>query len=130
MSPPYAIVLNGTSSAGKTSIARWLQMVSAEPLVYVGLDQWLMTMPMNLHGSPDGPAFHETDEGVVITLGPTALRILSAWHHAQASLLASGLGLAIDDALRHFIGRNEPQAFARLSDRRGLSSPVPGIDRA
>ena len=38
MTPPIAIVLNGASSSGKTSIARALQRLSAVPVLHASLD--------------------------------------------------------------------------------------------
>lgn len=37
---PVAIVLNGTSSAGKTSIARAIQRLSPDPVLHTGIDMF------------------------------------------------------------------------------------------
>lgn len=42
MSPmPCLLIINGTSSTGKTSLARALQVRWPTPLVYLGLDSWI-----------------------------------------------------------------------------------------
>lgn len=104
------VVLNGTSSAGKTSIARLLGAWSSEPLVYSGIDVALMSIPMHLHGHPEGPHFVKTDAGVVIKLGPQALSIVSAWLRAEAELVRAGHGLVLDEV---FLSPQHVASFVR-----------------
>ena len=51
-----AILLNGTSSAGKTTLAKALQQRLSEPHLYVALDQYRDSLPDKYRGlnSPPG----------------------------------------------------------------------------
>ena len=85
------IVLNGTSSAGKTSLARWLQVLWPAPMLYSGLDHpKLMAMPLHLHGTEDGPHCAGDDHARVIKLGPTALTLMGILYRAEAQTVAQG----------------------------------------
>ncbi|MEY2474216.1 MAG: chloramphenicol phosphotransferase [Actinomycetota bacterium] len=98
-SSPDVVILNGTSSAGKSSIAQWLPMTLDRPMVCSGLDVVLMSMPIKLHGHRDGPYFESIADGTVIRLGPTAIEIARAWHQAQATLVRQGFSLVLDEAI-------------------------------
>ncbi|MFC5287916.1 hypothetical protein ACFPM7_12710 [Actinokineospora guangxiensis] len=47
--------LNGTSSVGKTTLARAIQEESATPLLYWGIDALFATGPAKWGGGRDGP---------------------------------------------------------------------------
>ena len=38
---PQLILINGTSSTGKTTLARALQAIWPTPMIYLGLDSWI-----------------------------------------------------------------------------------------
>ncbi|GAB2778123.1 hypothetical protein GCM10027199_61630 [Amycolatopsis magusensis] len=54
--PGRVIFLNGTSSAGKTTLARAIQDESDTPFVYWGIDTLFSLVPPNWGGGRDGPA--------------------------------------------------------------------------
>jgi chloramphenicol 3-O phosphotransferase len=53
--PSRVIFLNGTSSAGKTTLARAIQDESDTPFVYWGVDTLFSLVPPNWGGGRDGP---------------------------------------------------------------------------
>ena len=61
------IYLNGTSSAGKTSIALALQQLLDNPHLRLGIDTFISMIPAKLIGSPPMFAFEETADGFVRT---------------------------------------------------------------
>jgi chloramphenicol 3-O phosphotransferase len=61
MPPGTIIILNGTSSAGKTSILTALQSILAEPYLHAGLDTFCKMLPLRYLWGPEwaevlGPA--------------------------------------------------------------------------
>ncbi|MEU3014629.1 phosphotransferase-like protein [Nocardia asteroides] len=53
--PSRVIFLNGTSSAGKTTLARAIQDESEVPFVYWGIDTLFGLVPPKWGGGVDGP---------------------------------------------------------------------------
>ena len=51
------ILLNGVGSAGKSSIAKALQTITAEPFLHVAMDAFLDLMPARYWDHPDGVTF-------------------------------------------------------------------------
>ncbi len=84
--PGQIIVLNGTSSAGKTSIARALQEILPAPYLHVAFDTFMHMLPARIHEYPDAPAiFHRTVTGM---------------HHAVRALSDTGSNVVLDHVLR------------------------------
>lgn len=54
---PHVIILNGVGSMGKSSTARALQTITAEPFMHVTMDAFLDMLPANMFGHPDGLIF-------------------------------------------------------------------------
>ena len=94
-----AVILNGPSSAGKTSIARALQDVLPRPMFYVALDNYISMLPKRYFGNDTAPddisaqgfrwvAAHD-DKGALyhIEIGPLGHRtILDGMHPAVVAL--------------------------------------------
>lgn len=115
------ILLNGTGSAGKTSIARALQDLSAEPLLHLGMDTFYIDVcpPKYLfrmvppgeevgdgRDAPESVLFLEAPdtaagraEGTAIVLPPFGDRLLSGMHHAVATLAGLGNAVVVDHVL-------------------------------
>ena len=79
------IFLNGTSSSGKTSIAKALQQILETPALHVQVDTFADMLP----------------EGYLETAVPeqrkeTAARLISGFHHAVAALAAAGNTVILD----------------------------------
>jgi chloramphenicol 3-O phosphotransferase len=93
------IVLNGTSSAGKSSIARALQEAMHEPYSHLLIEEFLPRLPARyLSGEhPDGVAMVETsDGGRYVTSGPVAERMVAGFYAAVAATAGAGNNVIVD----------------------------------
>jgi chloramphenicol 3-O phosphotransferase len=97
------IILNGVGSAGKSSIARALQEVTAEPFLHVAMDAFLDMLPASHEGHPDGLTFETVrqngEPAVAIRSGKVVERTLRGMRRAIAALAAEGNNLIIDDVM-------------------------------
>ncbi|MDP3746425.1 MAG: hypothetical protein Q8Q88_05175 [Phenylobacterium sp.] len=70
---PHVIIINGVGSVGKSSTARALQTVTAEPFLHVAMDAFVEMLPAAMFGHPEGLVFETVqDQGkpsVVIRTG-------------------------------------------------------------
>ncbi len=90
------ILLNGTSSAGKTTIAKALQRVMDAPYLHVPIDSFEDMMPgRDRLGEPGSRQWQSLFN-----------RVLSGFHHSVAALAAAGSDLIVDHLL---IQGAEPQ---------------------
>ncbi|MCA9973671.1 MAG: hypothetical protein KC425_25835 [Anaerolineales bacterium] len=95
MTPGTIIILNGTSSSGKTSIVRALQETLDEPFLDAGIDKFLWMLPrryLNL------PLWNDV-LGKATTAGETGHRLMRGMHHAIAALSRSGCHVIADHVL-------------------------------
>jgi chloramphenicol 3-O phosphotransferase len=53
------IILNGVGSVGKSSIARALQKITAQPFLHVAMDAFLDMLPASYMDHPDGFLFED-----------------------------------------------------------------------
>lgn len=97
------ILLNGVGSAGKSSIARALQTIAAEPFLHVAMDAFFDMMPECYWDHPDGVTFetveHDGKPSVVIHSGPVAERIMRGMRRSIAAMAGAGNNLIVDDVL-------------------------------
>jgi chloramphenicol 3-O phosphotransferase len=95
------ILLNGVGSAGKSSIARALQTITAAPFLHVQMDAFLDMLPESLQDHPDGFSFETVLEdgkpSVVINSGPVGARATRGMRHAIAAMAGQGNNLIVDD---------------------------------
>ena len=105
------ILLNGASSAGKTTLALKLQQLLPEPFQYVSLDQFRDGMPERVRGlnAPEGsegalglnvvPMI--TDEGprTRIEFGSYGQQVLAAMRETVARMASAGIPVVVDDLL-------------------------------
>lgn len=89
------IVLNGTSSSGKTSIARALQDLFEAPYLDAGLDRFLWMLPRRYL---DRPLWDEV-LGLASEAGPTGHRLVAGMHQALVSLARTGNNVVADHVL-------------------------------
>ncbi|MDP9364512.1 MAG: chloramphenicol phosphotransferase, partial [Chloroflexota bacterium] len=100
------VILNGTSSSGKTTLARALQAAMDEPYLEAGLDRFLWALPARYLNTalwhevfrydrpPDGdPA------GLVIRPGPVGDWLAAGMHQAIAALARAGTNVVADHVL-------------------------------
>ncbi|MEV8116845.1 phosphotransferase-like protein [Streptomyces xiamenensis] len=104
--PGQAIVLTGTSGAGKTSTVTELQDILPEPFLALGLDTFFGTLPhrWTSDGERSSEGFcyiRDTDqEGrtrLRIGYGPVGARMLAGMRQAVASLLSEGNNVIVDE---------------------------------
>lgn len=100
------ILLNGTSSSGKSTLARGLQDSLPGPWIEVGIDRFVFSLPRRYLDQPlwsevfryvrpedrvDGPFTIET--------GPVGQRLVSGMHRTAAALAESGLDVVVDHVI-------------------------------
>jgi chloramphenicol 3-O phosphotransferase len=92
---PDVILLNGASSAGKSSLTLALQV--RLPFVRMGIDDFVWERaPLSWYGAPEG--FIRVP-GKVSEYGDEALKLWRAYHRAVRVCVAEGLGVVVDDAI-------------------------------
>jgi chloramphenicol 3-O phosphotransferase len=108
------ILLNGVGSAGKSSIAKALQTIAAEPFLHVAMDAFLDMMPARYWDHPDGLVFEtvlqDGKPSVVIRSGPVVDRTLRGMRQSIAAMAHAGNNLIVDDVLLE----NEMAEYASL----------------
>jgi chloramphenicol 3-O phosphotransferase len=87
------IVLNGGSSAGKSSIARSLQSLLPEPWLTIGVDDLLTALPPAMLASEHGIQFLPDGR---ITVGPGLQALEAAWSQGIAAMARAGAGIILD----------------------------------
>lgn len=90
------IVLNGTSSSGKTSIGRCLQTMLATPWLLLGIDDLTRAVPDK--GIDDGTLLQVSATGQV-EVGPGWRSLEASWYQAIATIASSGTGVIVDEVL-------------------------------
>lgn len=108
------IVLNGSSSSGKTTIARCLKVVLPTPWISLSIDDLLHALPPSLMDSDAGVTFSENGE---VTIGEGLRQITSAWMAGIAAMARAGARIIYDDV---FLSGAESQARLR-AQLNGLS---------
>lgn len=110
-SSPRLILLNGSSSAGKTTLAHALQQLLTEPYQHIALDQFRDGMPGRFRGfnsPPDSPGGRglnivpvDTHEGRLthIRFGSYGEQMLTGMRRAIAAFARVGNNVIIDDLL-------------------------------
>lgn len=116
MTSSTIILLNGIGSVGKSSIAKALQDITAEPFLHFSMDDFLEMLPPRYFDHPDGLVFETVQEdghpSVVIHEGEVSRRTLRGMRRAAAAMAEAGNNLIIDDVM---IGAGVASAdYARL----------------
>jgi chloramphenicol 3-O phosphotransferase len=125
------ILLNGTSSAGKTTLAKALQDALPTPYLVIGIDTVVFALP---HRYVSDPAFWReiyrytyTDGRLTgIAIEPYGDRLVRGMHRAVAGLAGAGLDVIIDHVLSEPHWRADiEQAWAGLDVLRvGVLCPL------
>jgi chloramphenicol 3-O phosphotransferase len=89
------IIINGTSSSGKTSIVKALQQQSAVPYIDAGLDRFLWMLPSRYL---DRPLWDDV-LGLATEAGQTGHTLARGMHRAIAALAHSGNNVVADHVL-------------------------------
>ncbi|GAB4211297.1 MAG: chloramphenicol phosphotransferase [Roseiflexaceae bacterium] len=104
--PGQIIVLNGTSSAGKSTLAKALQELLPEPYLHIGIDTVIFALPKRYLNPPLwNEVFRYTwppdgsPEGLVIDAGPIGHRLINGLHLSVAALARAGNHVIVDHVL-------------------------------
>ena len=95
MSNGTIIILNGTSSSGKTSIVHALQEVLEEPYLDGGIDKFIWMLPDRYL---DRPLWDEV-LGLATQAGPVGHTLVAGMHQAIAALSRAGNNVIADHVL-------------------------------
>lgn len=106
VTPGKIILLNGTSSSGKTSIVRALQDLLDEPFLDAGIDKFIWMLPRRYL---DRPLWDEV-LGLAVEAGAVGHRLMSGMHQTIAALSKAGNSVVADHVLV------EPQWLAECID--------------
>lgn len=95
MIPGKIIILNGTSSSGKTSILHALQDIMDEPYLDAGIDKFIWMLPGRYLERP----LWDNVLGLASTAGETGHRLVHSMHMAIDTLSRSGWNVVADHVL-------------------------------
>ena len=107
----HVILLNGSSSAGKTTLAEMLQRLLPAPYQLISLDQYRDGLPARFRGlnAPDGttgaqglnvvPVEREGQRVTAIEFGDVGRRMLRGMRRAIAAFAHEGGNVIVDDLL-------------------------------
>lgn len=99
---PKIILLNGISSAGKSTLAKALQDAAGEPFLHVEMDSFLSMLPKRYANHSDAfallPQASAIPEVAVIT-GPYGASLMRGMRRSIAALAAEGLSIIVDDVI-------------------------------
>ena len=100
---PFVVFLNGTSSAGKTSIAQEFQKLSDQPVLHIGLDHFFFMLPHSYRGdgknADQGFQFIQESDRITLQEGPVAKRLNYVMRRSMRALFDQGFSLIIDELL-------------------------------
>ncbi|MGE6699006.1 chloramphenicol phosphotransferase CPT family protein [Hyphomonas sp. NPDC076900] len=112
---PAIVVLNGTSSAGKSSLARALQQAAARNFLHVQMDAFLGMQPPRLNNHPDAFVFLPVEGAdppeIAIETGDFCQQLLDGMRRSVKALADAGLDLVVDDV---WLQGNEQHAYEAL----------------
>lgn len=102
--PGQLIVINGTSSTGKSTLCTALQACLAEPYLQLGYDRAWMNMPHRYFPSQANEregVWYDLDPNdpslaIGIGFGPVGRQVVSGLHQMVAALVASGSNVIVD----------------------------------
>jgi len=102
----HIILLNGTSSAGKSTLAKALQTSLAEPYLHVGIDTMVFALPKRYLNPPLWQEVFTytwppkgSDGDLVIEAAPLGHQLISGLHHMIAALAQTGNNVIVDHVL-------------------------------
>lgn len=127
---PQVVILNGVGSVGKSSTARALQAIAAQPFLHVAMDAFLDMLPQKLFGQPEGLVFETVqDQGkpcIVIRSGLIVARAMRGMRHAVAAMATQGNNLIVDEVIIDGTTEKEYRALLAPFDVRfvGLFAPI------
>ena len=104
--PGRIILINGTSSSGKTTLAKGLQSTLPELWLEMGIDRFAYALPGRILGQPAWPQLFRYVRPDGATDGPFAIkttalgqRFVSSMHRTAAAIAGSGINVIVDHVL-------------------------------
>lgn len=91
--PGRVVILNGGSSAGKTTLGRSLQSALSDTWLLLGIDLLIWMLPPRMINDADGLSVHE---GVIVR-GGLFMSLYAGFRTAVAALARSGVNVLLDD---------------------------------
>lgn len=95
MLPGTIIILNGTSSSGKSSLVKAVQDNFEEPYVDAGIDRFLWMLPGRYLERP----LWDQVLGLASEAGPVGHQVISAMHKCIVTLSQTGINVVADHVL-------------------------------
>ena len=100
----FIIIVNGTSSVGKTTFAKLLlDNLHIDTVRYVGVDSFVDMLPQYLVGDREearaGFFFSKNTDGVGIEVGKQGEQVIASMHLFVKALVTSGLSAIVDHVL-------------------------------
>lgn len=103
MTKPKIIILNGVGSVGKSSTAKALRALTADPFMHVAGDAFLEMLPASMYGHPDGIVFARDKTvdppSISIAIGPVMDGLMRGMRRAVRALAEEGNSLIVDDVM-------------------------------
>ena len=93
--PGTLLILNGASSAGKSSLLKALQTALAAPFLDAGMDKFIFMLPGRYLNRP----LWDDILGLAVSAGAHGRQLFSGMHHAQAALARAGNNVVADHVL-------------------------------
>jgi chloramphenicol 3-O phosphotransferase len=97
------VILNGTSSSGKTSLARTVQRLAKGPVLRVSMDDFLEMMPPRFANDDEAFSFRLVPDAapaeVEIGTGSYGAALMRGMRASIAALADQGLDLVVDDVM-------------------------------
>ena len=104
--PGRIILINGTSSSGKTTLVKGLQSTLPELWLEMGIDRFAYALPGRVLGQPTWPQLFRyvrpagrSDGQFTIETTPLGQRFVSGMHATVAALAGAGLNVVVDHVL-------------------------------
>jgi chloramphenicol 3-O phosphotransferase len=96
--PGRVVLLHGTSSSGKTTVARAVQKLSSDPWVCLGIDTFWNAIDERWmeHGSHAADGFAWMDDATIVP-GPVGQRLAAGMRAALGAFARAGNDLLVDD---------------------------------
>ena len=123
MTPGRIVVLNGTSSSGKSTLATALQAQLPDPWLGIGIDTFVFALPGRYLDQPDWSEVYRyvrpdgaTDGPFRIETAPLGQRLVAGMHRAVGALAEAGLSVIVDHVVLESAWVDDMRACWRLLD--------------
>lgn len=100
------IVINGTSSSGKSTLVRAVQAAAPDLWLEMGIDRFAYALPGRVNGEPSWPLLFayvrpdgRTDGPFAIETTPLGHQFTTAMHATAAALAGSGMNVIVDHVI-------------------------------